>query len=410
VAGIAFIALFGFLAKLCLAERLAVQPDFQHLRYALTLDPQNPEYNLKIGRLYQYSPVSMEPEQAVAHLERAARLSPYDPQVWLDLASALEFENRNAEAEESLRRADYLAPRLPPAQWAIGNYYLLHGNMDECFRHFRTVLEGDDQYMTIILNTAWKASGDPGKILNEVIPPTVQAEFEYLNFLAAHQQYEAAASTWKHIARTKTFEPVWATGYLENLIAAHRIEEAGEVWTEMGSKGDLASTYGPTGQNLMVNGEFEQPVLSFGFDWRIAHIDGAFAGIDPTVSHSPGHSVLVQFAGTQNVNYQNVFQFVRVNPNQSYRLKAYMKAEAITTDSGPRLEVRDILEPRIPAHLSEDLRGSTPWTPVSVDFKTSPRTRVIAVLISRRPSTKLDNQISGKVWVDDVTLAPATSE
>ena len=129
--------------------------------------------------------------------------------------------------------------------------------------------------------------------------------------------------------------------------------------------------------------------------------------LDRTAFRSPSHSLLIQFAGTHNVNYANAFEFVRVAPSRSYRLQGFMRTEGITTDSGPRLQVRDAYDPRILDAFSEDLKGdSRGWTPVLLDFKTAPQTDLIAIVVSRLPSRKLDNQIAGKVWVDDVSVAP----
>ena len=88
-----------------------------------------------------------------------------------------------------------------------------------------------------------------------------------------------------------------------------------------------------------------------------------------------------------------------------------MKTAGITTDSGPRLEVRDASDPAELQALSESLTGSTMgWSPVALDFKAGPQTELIVVTVIRLPSRKLDNLIAGKVWVDDVTLAEVPSE
>src|SRR2546425_2041038 len=49
--------------------------------------------------------------------------------------------------------------------------------------------------------------------------------------------------------------------------------------------------------------------------------EGVYAGIDPTIYHSPGHSILVEFSGNQNVSYAHVMEFVPIEPNRSYQLQ-----------------------------------------------------------------------------------------
>ncbi len=84
-----------------------------------------------------------------------------------------------------------------------------------------------------------------------------------------------------------------------------------------------------------------------------------------------------------------------------------MKTDGITTDSGPHLEVHDVYDAAALDKGTENFTGTTPsWTPVSVDFKTGPKTELIIVALARLPSRKLDNQIAGKVWLDDARLIP----
>jgi hypothetical protein len=85
-----------------------------------------------------------------------------------------------------------------------------------------------------------------------------------------------------------------------------------------------------------------------------------------------------------------------------------MKTDGITTDSGPRLEVYDAYNPAALDKFTDDLTGSTEgWTPFLLDFTAGPKTELIVMRVVRLPSKKLDNLISGKVWLDDVQLTPA---
>ena len=409
IVAVAAVTLLAFwVVRTYLAERAGQRPALSSLQLAARLDPNNSDYQLRLGRFYEYDPANTDPEQAMAHLERAVELNPYDPQTWLELGAAHEFQGQTGQAETCLRRADFLAPNLPPVQWAIANFFLLHGNVDEAFRHFKVVLDGSTRYNQVIFDTAWKASGDGGKILQELVPERVGPEFDYLAYLLSRHNFADAQSVWKRIVGTSAnFHPAQAAVYINALIEVHRPGEAYQAWNDLRAKGLIAPTYAQTGQNLVLNGDFEEPLLNFGFDWRLGRTDGAYATLDRTAFRSPSHSLLIQFAGTQNVNYDNAFEFVRVAPNRSYRLQGFMRTEGITTDSGPRLQVRDAYDPRILDAFSEDLKGdSRGWASVLLDFKTAPQTDLIAIVVSRVPSRKLDNQIAGKVWVDDVSVAP----
>ncbi|MGH9435548.1 MAG: hypothetical protein ACRD06_06080, partial [Terriglobia bacterium] len=181
--------------------------------------------------------------------------------------------------------------------------------------------------------------------------------------------------------------------------------EAYKVWGALRDKGLIPATYESTAQNLVENGDFEDHLLGMGFDWRVAAVPGVYAGLDDSTFHSPSKSLLIQFPGNQNLDYHNVYQFVPVLPNHRYHLLGYMKAQGITTDSGPRLEVRDAYNPALLDKYTDQITGTTPsWVALTLDFETGPKTRLLSVAIARQASQEFINQIAGKFWVDDVTL------
>lgn len=405
---VAFLLATGWIGKSYVAQFLASKISIENLKLATKLDPNKAEYHLQLGRLYEFVLPDIDPQKAVKEFRRARELSPHDPNAWLNLAAAAEFQGRTSEAEKHLRQADSLAPHLPVYQWPIGNFFLLHGNNAEAFRHFSVVLAGTRQYDQIIFGTAWKASGDPQAILNQLIPQDLPAEFSYLYYLVSAQRLDDTRPVWERILSSPgRFPPQQVSAYIDSLINARRPREAFQVWTELQKKGLVRFPLGRPGEDLITNGDFEDELINMGFAWRIIAAQDVYAGLDNSVYHSPGHSLLVQFPGKQNFDYGNVLQYVKVAPGRNYRLRAFLRTEGITTDSGPRLEVRDANDPRALDILSENLTGSTGgWTSVQVDFKTDPKTELIVVALRRLPSQKFDNLISGKAWLDDVRLTP----
>jgi hypothetical protein len=402
------LVLTGWVVKAYVADVLASRPTVDNLERAVKLDPSNADYHMRLGRLYEYSPLDVQLEKAEEHFRRATYLDSYDPQTWLELAVAMEFQARIGEAGACLRRVHLLAPNLPAYQWPIANFYLLQGSIDEAFRHFRIVLAGTSQYDSNVFGLAWKATDDAGKILQQVIPERVTTEFSYLNFLVSQRRLNEAQAVWNRIvAGREAFSPGQSSSYIDSLVGAQRADEAYQVWTDLRKKGLIRYSSLPSETNLISNGEFEDELLNMGFDWRIASVEGVYAGLDTSTYHSPSHALLVQFTGKQNLQYQHVYQYVKVSPGQSYRLQAFMKTEDITTDSGPRLEVYDAYNAAALDKLTDDLTGTSDgWTPLLLDFATGPKTELIVVRLVRLPSKKFDNLISGKVWLDDVRLTP----
>jgi hypothetical protein len=408
LAVLAFLALSVRIGKNYLADRASDGTSAADLTLAIQLDPGNAEYHLRLARLALYSIANASPEQALEHLSHAAELSPRNVQVWLELSAAHGFQGDAGKAEAYLRRADRMAPYIPAIQWVVGNFVLLQGNSDEAFRHFRTTLDGTRQYDRILFRTAWKSSDDGAKILAELIPPKIGTEFSYLYFLLGEDKLPESMAVWKLIAANpEKFDAVRAATFLNRLLNARMPAEAAQVWSDLRDKGLIKPTYQPTAQNLIINGTFEDDLFNAGFDWRIGKVQNVETAVDGATSHSPSHSVRADFNGKANINFGHVYQYVRVEPNRKYRLQGYLKTEGITTDSGPRLRVVDAYDSARLLQFSESYTGTTPgWNQVTMEFQAGPTTEIVVVSLVRLASKKLDNQIAGTVWLDDVSLAP----
>ena len=405
-----FLLMTFWVGKTYLADVVSRRLDVDSLRVATQLDPGNADYHIDLGRIYQYSLTDINTPAALEELNHAAELNPFDAQAWLDLGAAQEIQGQLDQAESSLRRADYLAPELPHFQWAIGNFFLLRGNLDEALRHFKIVLAGGSQYGQAIFSTAWKAVGDGDEILAKLIPDRIDAQFRYLEYLVGQRKLSEAEKVWRKIdASSSPFDPAQAVGYaaayIDALLGSGEGDKAYQVWSAL-EEHKLISKQSEPG-NLVSNGDFEGEMRNLGFGWRIYNVPGVYAGLDSTVFHSGGHSLAIAFSGSANFYYHAVFHYVKVTPGVRYRVEAYFKTEGITTDSGPRLEVSDAFDARVFNVFSEQLTGTNvEWTLLSADFTPSRKTHYVTVSIARVPSEKLDNKIAGKVWVDDVKVSP----
>ncbi len=405
---VVFLLAGSWITKTYIAKVMAEKPTVNRLEWAIKLDPANARYHISLGRICEYVPETANPHKAMEQFRRAAELSPYDPSVWINLAAASEFRGDVAQAEKYLRRADYLAPHLPDFQWPIGNFYLLHGDNKEAFRHFKVVLAGSQQYNQLIFSIAWKASGNASEILRALIPHNLPVEFDYLSYLLEQHKYADTGSLWQRIINgAGSFPAVWTRRYIDALIAAHEPTEAYQVWTGLLRKGILRYAAPQPSDNLVTNGNFEDELSNLGFGWRIIPVEGVYAGVDTSEYHSANHSLRVDFNGKKNVAYANVFQYIMVKPSTLYRLHAWLKTSGITTDSGPRLGVMDAYRAGALDKLTPSMTGdSNGWVPVQLDFQTGPKSQLLLLHLVRLPSQKLDNLIAGKVWLDDVRLTP----
>lgn len=405
-----FLFLALWVSKTYAAFRFAQKPTVPNLIRATKLDPSSSEYHLRLGNQFLYSLYDIDPPRALYHFRRAAELNDHSPQTWLEMGAAYELDGKLTQATTCLRVADYFAPNLPRIQWVLGNFQLLHGANDEAFRHFRVVLAGSSKYNQILFQTAWKASGEPETILNTLIPNRLPTEVDYIYYLLGQQRYPEAHRVWERVVAHSEKPPLDSSlAYVDRLILARRPGDAAEIWLDLQRKGLIRNTSGSNAGNLVFNGDFEEKPENAGFDWRLAAIGGAYAGIDTNVFHSPGHALLIQFSGKENVAYGHTYQYVKVLPKHRYLLSCSVRSEGITTDSGPRLLVRDAYDPSVLDKVSEDVTGTNlGWSSLSMDFTTSPGEELILVGVARLPSKKLDNLIAGKIWIDDVALSDVT--
>jgi hypothetical protein len=80
--------------------------------------------------------------------------------------------------------------------------------------------------------------------------------------------------------------------------------------------------------------------------------------------------------------------------------------KGVTTDSGPRFQVFDAFDTGNLLQSTENIVGTSGWSSQLLEFKTRAATRLLVVRLARPPSNKLDNQISGTIWIDQVSLTP----
>jgi hypothetical protein len=96
-----------------------------------------------------------------------------------------------------------------------------------------------------------------------------------------------------------------------------------------------------------------------------------------------------------------------------------MRTDRITTDNGPRFVLEDAYDPAElvdastkaanPKRFSistENVTGTSDWSPQELEFKTPTNTRLLIVRVVRPASHKFDNKLAGQVWIARVSLLP----
>jgi len=198
--------------------------------------------------------------------------------------------------------------------------------------------------------------------------------------------------------------------YLDALIKGQRIDQLTAAWSTVKKMNPTKMREGALDANLIYNGDFASEILNGGLDWRINPQPGAVIRIDNATFHNGISSLRIQFDGKQNLSDALVFQYVPVTPNTSYHFEGYMRTQGITTDSGPRFQIRDADDPTKLFLESDDMLGNSSWIRRQLDFKSSRGTHLLEIRVTRLPSTKFDNRIAGTAWVDQVALTVVKPE
>jgi hypothetical protein len=371
----------------------------------LALDRNDPWVENRLGKIYQQVNLS----EGLRHLRRATQLSPYRQLYWSDLERACEFVRDQPCVDEANERLLQLCP-MAPYYHLLAVQRLLRGNeLDAALEQSRRLLELDPTYAP----TTWQclqSVGKPESVYQKVLAESgdIQLKIGYVDFLSGQGDNDNAYQLWKlSVAGARPFLFATAAPYLDRLIGLRRIEEASHVWRDLGRLGILTGVAANDGDNLIFNGDFEQPPLAAGFDWRTGpttyvNVDFASAG-----AYHGGHCLRLDFLSSRNDEYVLVYQIVPVLPQNAYRLEAFVRTADITSDSGPRLCVSDMQASGFPDAISETTVGTTPWHPVRLSFTTGPRTQAVRILIWRPRSRVFPMEISGTCWWDAVILKSA---
>jgi tetratricopeptide (TPR) repeat protein len=372
-------------------------------RSLLPLDQGDPQLEYALGRAYKET----HPAEGVRHLRRATELSPYSRRYWAHLGSACEAAGDTACALQAWERLLQLCPMVPLYHWSAAESYLAVNRQDESVAQFRRLLQLDPGYASSTWVALQPVLG-PDAIFEKVLADRADSgpKVDYVDFLSDEDNNDAAYRAWKlTVADSRPFAFSAAAPYLDRLIDRGRIDEADAVWRDLERLKIVRMPGGDGAGNVIFNGDFEQAPLNAGFDWRWSS-NLTFLALDfsaPGAFHGD-HCLRIDFTVSRNSEYEPVYQIVPVVPNTTYTLQAYVRSEAITSDTGPSLRVSDTQPSGFRDAISDTTVGTTPWHPVRVYFSTGPATRSVRLSVWRPLGRTYPTEIWGTFWLDAVSI------
>jgi tetratricopeptide (TPR) repeat protein len=377
---------------------------------AAKIEPSSAENWYRLGRYRQLDFDHPDLKLAISYYRRAVALDPPSPFYKLDLATALEIAGDDAEAEKYFRAAQANYPISGEVSWRYGNFLLRQQRLPEAYTEIHRAVLVDPKLLPSAVSRAWRSNPDVRVLLDQILPDTPDGGWDALEFLTQAQQPDAALAVWNHfIAKKPSIRRGSLLAFLDLLVAQDRFEGAGAAWHQALALQGAPPT-ASAGWPLVYDGGFESELSGGGFGWHQQDISGAEFDFDTAEKHSGARSARIIFDGSQNLSYGHLYQTVLVQPRTRYKFRGFLRTDQISTDSGMRFEIRDSRRPQDLDLLTPNETGTQPWTLEEVEFATGPQTHLIQITLRRAPSTHLDNQLRGTVWVDDVDLSSAGSK
>ena len=386
----------GLSVRSFLADHFSQKLDLASLQLAARLEPRNAEYQYRIGRYFLQTQDS--PAVAESFLKTAISLNPHNAAYWFELSRVYQRLVSLDEQKDALQHAIAADPTTPDVAWEAANLYWSVGDKDRALQEFRVDL-ANDYLLAETVDRCWRINPDVNALLRDVFPARANAYAEFLDFLIGRKEAMAAAIVWAQMLQLR--QPVemrYVFAYVRYLIERREAAEAHQAWQEAAALCDLRA-YQTSSGNLVVNGDFSEPVLNGGFDWQYDKLTDVSLALDPVESHS-GHRSLSFVFDSRGIEDAGIRQAVAVEPNTRYEFSAYFKAENLEGAGGPRFLIQD----RYTAakyFASEELKDSDSWKLVSGTFTTGPQTKLLLLRVQRFPP---GDAIRGKLWIDGVRL------
>jgi len=381
--------------------------DLPALRRARAADPRDPEVYDRLGQARLYDFEESDPQAALAEFWQATRLAPKRPIYWEDLALASESVRDGSTARFALSRAQYLDPMSPRVHWLAANYDLNSGEAAEALPQLRRVLELGPAYSQAVYELCLREGIGPRTVEAAVLPPGGEPvlELSYAAFLVTSRQLEAARSAWdRSLTGHQAFPFSLAEPYLDGLMQDKEYSMAFRAWQDLERAAVIPGHDASDPTQLIFNGSFERKPLNAGFDWRYGDVPYLTLDFADPAAHQGRRCLRMDFTAPSNRDFEPVYQDVAVEPNQAYELAASVRSDALTSGSGPRLRVVDLAQPAALDVSTGQTLGTTAWHEIQVRFSTGPETRFVQVAVWRPRCLGFPAQISGTLWVDEVSL------
>ncbi len=395
---LAWLIIKPFIAHIGLKETSSLK----QFSRALSYDNNNPSHHYRIGLHRYYDPAGRDLNLALKSYLTAIGLSPANGVYWIGLSKALESTGNLKTSSSALDRAIRLNPSYAKPLWMKVNLLLSRGKTLEALHVLNHIIEVLPVERSRAFSVLHMTTHDDVELILEVGLPREQGAIEgYLKFLMLKKDTPGVTLVWKALSNGFEIRRPLALKYIDYLVSADEIREARRFLDSY--EGRDAGT-----EELILNGGFETQICDNPFCWKTGRIEGALIRIDENEYYQGKRSLKIEFDGKSNVNFSQLFKVVPLEPGSPYVLSAHVKSEDITTTNGVFMELFGIGDCRFYSR-SKAMAKTSDWTLLRIETTTPPECGGGRVRFRRLKSEKIDNLISGALWIDSVSLSKAST-
>ena len=158
--------------KYAVADHWAESMDPALWLRAAQLESANADYWYHLGRYRQLDFENSDLPLAISYYERATRINPGSPSMWMDLGSAYETAGDARRAEQAFQKAQQDYPISAQVAWAYGNFLLRQNRTQEAFGQVQRAVRVDPNLTAVAVSRCWRSTQDINQILDFALPPT----------------------------------------------------------------------------------------------------------------------------------------------------------------------------------------------------------------------------------------------
>lgn len=383
-------------------------PDIGAAQAAARLAPDDPQSHFTMARLRERSFLPEELPEAARQYEEAARLSPNDFRLFMELGRVRGLLGDARGGEQALRRAVELAPTYPEPRWYLGNLLLREGRTAEAFVELRRAGDASpEKFRPQVLELSWRFyNADIPSVLGAV-GNSAGARGQLMDYLINRKQFDDARQLWAGFNADER-KALRATGekLMLRFLEAKRFHDMLAMHTELSVVDGTPTT---AARERLTNGGFESAVGAPGtspFEWQVVPLTGVQMGLDERVRQEGARSLRLAFNASGTLSFRNISQLVAVEPQTRYRLEYYARTEDLKGAATLAVELVDAAQPDRVLVASQPLKVGTTadWQTVALDFTTGAQTQAVTLRVVSVPCPAATCPIFGKVWYDNFNL------